>query len=128
VRTYKLLIAGSREITDYEFIAARLDYLTAHITADEDVRIEVVEGEAPGVDRLARRWGEERGYAVKPFPADWNGLGKKAGFVRNKQMVEYGPDGAILFWDGVSKGTNDTLNLVIEAGIEYRVVRPDNSL
>lgn len=128
MRTYKLLVAGSRSITDYDFIAARLDYLTVFITEAEDVEIEVIEGEAPGVDRLARRWAEERGHRVRAFPADWDGLGKKAGMVRNAQMVEYGPHGAILFWDGLSIGTQNTLNRLRDAQIEYRVVRPDNSL
>lgn len=132
MRKYKLLIAGSRSITDYDFIADRLDFLTIYITQAEDTQIEVIEGEAPGVDRLARKWAEERGHAFDPHPAEWERpdgtKNRKAGFERNARMVALKPDGAILFWDGASRGTQDTLNLVVDAGIEYRVVRPDNSL
>jgi hypothetical protein len=49
------------------------------------------------------------------MPANWE-LGKKAGFLRNKQMIEYAtannqPAHLICFYDGVSKGTKSIIDL-----------------
>lgn len=45
--------------------------------------------EMTGADRYADDWGKATaGVEVKPFPADWDGLGNAAGPVRNGQMVD----------------------------------------
>ena len=52
------------------------------------------------------------------MPADWDKYGKSAGFIRNKEMVDIA-DAAIIFWDGDSKGTKDTIERVQNKGIPY---------
>ena len=45
---------------------------------------------------------------LRGFPADWDGLGKGAGHIRNKQMAEYATD-LLLIWDGKSRGSKNML-------------------
>ncbi len=101
----KTIIAGSREYTNYAAMKSILDRCSWEIT-------EVVSGTCRGPDQLGERWGEKNGVLVTQFPADWNGLGKRAGFVRNEEMAEYG-EAAIIFWDGESSGTKSMIDLAL---------------
>ena len=97
----KTIIAGSRDITDYETVRAAVDASGFHISA-------VVSGKARGVDRLGEQWAREYSVPVKEFPADWNRHGKAAGPIRNRQMADYA--GALIaIWDGESHGTKDMI-------------------
>lgn len=87
----RIVIAGGR---NHKFTRIDHEFLNecAGIT-------EVVSGGARGADICGELWADSRGLPVKVFPADWEGLGKGAGHIRNKQMAEYA-DGAILFPGG----------------------------
>ena len=83
----------------------------------------VIEGEQRGVDRLAREWAEERGLDVRGFPADWNKYGKRAGFIRNSQMLKEGkPHAVIAFPGGV--GTKMMIAIARKEGIPVREFYP----
>ena len=72
---------------------------------------EVVCGMAIGVDTLGKEWAESQNIPVQEFPADWDGYGKKAGMIRNKEMAAYA-DCAILIWDSKSRGTKNMLDIM----------------
>jgi hypothetical protein len=76
---------------------------------------EIVSGGAKGVDTYAAKYARAQGVPCKVFPADWDGLGKGAGFIRNRQIVEYATD-VIAFHYGDSKGTAHTIDLARKAG------------
>jgi len=93
----KTIIAGSREITDYELLERVIKKSGYKIT-------EVVWGGAPGVDALGKKWAEKNNIPIKPFPADWKNISVPgavvkyrnekpynvlAGFMRNQQMADY---------------------------------------
>ena len=100
----KVIIAGSREITDYELVLQAITNANFDITS-------VVSGCARGVDRLGERFAKECGLPIHQFPADWNGPHKKAaGHVRNAEMANFG-DALIAIWDGSSPGTKGMINL-----------------
>ena len=99
----KVIIAGSRSISNYNLIKKTLDNLDFSIS-------EVVSGTANGVDKLGERYASENNISIKRFPADWNKFGKSAGYIRNKEMVEYG-ECCIIFWDSISKGTKHMIDL-----------------
>ena len=44
------------------------------------------------------------------FPANWEKYGKRAGFIRNEDIIK-NCDAVIAFWDGKSKGTFHSLSL-----------------
>jgi hypothetical protein len=76
----------------------------------------VVSGAAPGVDSWALCVAEEVcGLEIDPHPADWKRYGRSAGFHRNPDIVK-ASDRVVVFWDGVSDGTRNTMKLAGNAG------------
>ena len=71
---------------------------------------------------LADEVAKDRGLRTELHPAEWMKYGKKAGYLRNKKMVDLGADFTIAFWDGKSNGTHNTLELSREASIPCRIV------
>lgn len=69
----------------------------------------LVHGDARGADRLAKAIWEKRGLPTEAHPADWAKLGKKAGTVRNVDMVNLGADYCIGFLRPESIGTKHCL-------------------
>lgn len=100
-----LIIAGSRNIEDYEIVRLAVEESGwwPQIT-------EIVSGGARGVDRLGERLGKRNNMPIRIFPADWLTHGKSAGYKRNRQMAEYA-DFLVAVWDGKSRGT---LNMIEE--------------
>jgi hypothetical protein len=78
----RVIIAGSRNITDYSLVERAIELSGFEIT-------EVVSGCCKGIDILGERWAAEHNISVKRFPADWEQFGKAAGMIRNKQMAKY---------------------------------------
>ena len=113
----KVIIAGGRDFNDYDQLRSYCDYLLQN--KDE---IEVVSGCARGADKLGERYAEERGYAIKRFPADWGTHGKSAGYLRNEEMADYA-DALIVFWDGQSKGTEHMINIAEKESLKIRIRR-----
>lgn len=115
---FKLIVAGSRDFTDYSFAKERLEHLLQNIT-DE---IEIVSGGARGADYLGERFAKEKGYAISSHPADWERYGKAAGFIRNEEMAKYG-DACVVFWMNESKGTKHMINLATKYNLKLRIYR-----
>jgi hypothetical protein len=114
----RLLVAGTRTITP-SFSA--LDHAAAIFFRDK-VWITVVHGDAQGVDRTGAAWAKARRYKQESHPADWAKWGKRAGPIRNQEMLESGIDAAIFFWDGKSPGTRDMINRVAQTPTPYIVI------
>ena len=69
-----------------------------------------------GADRLAGEWARLFGIPVEPYPADWEKHGKKAGAIRNTEMLERSkPDGGVAFPGGT--GTADMVRKMKKAGL-----------
>ena len=109
----KTIIAGSRGMDNYDFIKTTIIESGFEIT-------EVVSGGARGVDRLGERYAKEMGIPIKQFIPDWDGLGKKAGHVRNREMGDYA-DALIALWDGESKGTKGMIEYANKKGLKVYV-------
>ena len=86
------------------------------INPSPEVELEIVSGTARGVDQLGERYALERGLKLKKFPANWDKYGRKAGYLRNKEMAEYARI-LIAFWDGKSKGTKHMIDLAQKYGV-----------
>lgn len=112
----KTIIAGSRDVTEYNWVRIAVEESGFEIT-------EVVSGGARGVDRLGERYAKENDISIKRFIPDWDGLGKKAGHVRNREMGDYA-DALIAIWDGVSKGTKGMIDYANNKGLEVYVLIP----
>lgn len=113
----KIIIAGSRTITDKvkvkekikEGLKTLLDFDLNGVPYTE-LCDEIVSGNARGVDLIGEEYAEENNIKTMVFPAMWDKYGKKAGYLRNKQMAEYA-DALILIWDGKSRGSQMMLEL-----------------
>ena len=115
------LVAGSRSFTDYDLLRNKLDALLK-----KQDRVVIVSGGAKGADSLAARYAKERGFPLVEFPADWETHGRKAGYIRNREMHEYiskmGKRGFVAFWDGSSPGTKLNFSLAEEYGNPCRII------
>jgi len=91
-------------------------------TGDPYPAVIVVHGAARGADSLAARAAEEYRLQLEPHPADWNGYGRQAGFIRNAEMVSLGADLCLAFyWQGAgNKGTEHCARQAENAGIPVR--------
>ena len=113
----RILVTGSRHHSDYSLIKSALQ------AAADGEEHTLVNGGASGADSLARRAAEELGWTVETYPADWETYGKRAGYLRNKQMVDSQPDLCLAFPLGVSRGTWMTVKLCGKANIPVKVYR-----
>lgn len=82
----------------------------------------IVSGGARGVDQAAEFYAKHAGLEIIVFPAEWDKYGKRAGFVRNKLIVD-AADRIVAFWDGASKGTKHTIDLALKQGKPVEVIR-----
>jgi len=77
--------------------------------AEHGKDLHIVSGGAPdGADHFAELYARQKGLRITIHHADWDGLGKGAGFARNGDIVN---DSQVIlcFWDGKSKGSMDTV-------------------
>ena len=121
----KLLISGSRSITDYETVKNAIEKGLAELKIKPQQISEFVHGGAKGVDRLGQRWAKENNIPDKIFIPDWNGEGKRAGMLRNIEMCEYvGENGyLVVVHDGESKGTLQCYNYAKNMGIKTAYIK-----
>jgi hypothetical protein len=111
-----LLIAGSRDITKAQaFPRIERAYWKLPGVAPRAL----ISGGARGVDTWGEQWwkdvlGDEDSI-IRVVP-DWDGLGKRAGYVRNAEMAQLA-DQAIIIWDGESKGTKHMIDLCEQLGV-----------
>lgn len=105
----KILICGSRDWTDTQEIFEIIDSLPSGSI--------VITGAARGADRIAEKLAKEKGLVVESYPANWDKFGKRAGYLRNIEMLDQNPDRVYAFPLGESKGTNHTIKESIKRGI-----------
>lgn len=91
---------------------------------------EVVSGHATGIDTWGEKWSEE--FLKKKatiFKADWKGLGKSAGPIRNQQMADYvGKEGGLIAIPGSGNGTRGMIRIAENMGIRtfvYEIQKED---
>jgi hypothetical protein len=125
----KVIIAGSRTLGKPTYVEhAVLNAFNKWMAADPKnweyyYRPEIVSGGAQGVDFCGELYAKERQLDVKVFPANWELHGKKAGYLRNKEMALYA-DALIAVWDGKSKGTFHMIQIMHELNKPIHVYCP----
>lgn len=109
----RVIVAGSRSVTDYALVASVLDQALAGWSVDE---VAIVSGMAAGPDLFGKQWADANGIEVIEVPANWDKFGKPAGVIRNGIMADIA-DCLIAFWDGQSRGTKAMINEAVEQGL-----------
>lgn len=119
---YNIIIAGSRDFTDYQLVKTSLK--TFLLSKETTKKPTIICGMARGADMLGYRLAKEFKLPLKEFPADWS-IGKQAGYIRNEQMAKYAQqhgNGVLLaFWDGKSKGTKWMIELAKKYNLETHI-------
>lgn len=112
----KILITGSRSYTD---VITVWEAIEAVISRNPDTQHTIITGGCPtGADKFAKEVAQRLDLDYIEYPADWVTNGKKAGPIRNQQMIrKEQPDICLAFLDGESRGTRNTINLATKAGI-----------
>lgn len=126
-----VLACGDRRWSDRELVEQTLEYLRTHRAEP----LTIVEGGARGADRLAGQWAarmRRHGVGWVRVPADWERHGKRAGPIRNQQMLDFilqGREmgqtvGVLAFHDDIdaSKGTGDMIARARRAGVPVKLV------
>ena len=118
----RVIIAGGRDFNDYDLLKKIvIDIISIAIP-------EIISGCTKGADQLGERFAKEYGYSLAKFPAKWDELGKKAGYVRNVEMAKYAisndAEGVLIaFWDGESKGTKHMIDIAKRYNLKFHVIR-----
>ena len=113
-------MCGSRDFDDLAAVQSELPVRPALDGAPATI----VHGAARGADtlagKIARAYPEL--FVEEAHPAEWDKHGKRAGILRNLEIVKLGADLCIAFWDGGSPGTGHMIGACARNGIPVRVV------
>jgi len=89
MKKYKIIIAGSRSIDDYNLVERAIEYGLKQLNLSIDNIKEIVSGDAKGVDTLGATWAKNNRIPVKYFPAQWKNIHKPGAVVRKNYYGEY---------------------------------------
>lgn len=122
----RVLVTGSRTWDDAATIRAALDAVAFGASGAGYTRLVVVHGCANGADELADIWVRtwpigELHVTAERHPALWQIHGKRAGILRNDEMVRAGADLCLAFIRDGSPGATHCAERAGEAGIPLRV-------
>lgn len=106
----KLLIAGSRSITDFD--------ISLYIPSDTEL---IISGGANGVDTIAEQFADKKKISKLILRPRYDLYRRAAPLKRNDEMVEL-CDRVLIFWDGVSKGTKHTIDYAHKLGKPIEVI------
>jgi hypothetical protein len=111
-----VVVTGGRDYASRTFVFAAL----CELHEKRPITL-LVHGGAPGADMFAKEWAERMDVALMEFPADWQKHGRRAGPIRNREMLKKSyPDLVVAFLGG--RGTASTVGYAEEMG--YPVWRP----
>ena len=108
----KLLIVGSRSITDFD--------LSPYIPTDVDT---VISGGAAGIDSLAEQYADLHRLSKYIIRPRYDLYGRAAPLKRNEQMVDIA-DAVLVIWDGHSSGAQYTLKYARKKDKALTLVKP----
>lgn len=108
----RICVSGSRGYRHLENVDRILEMLP---------KIVVVHGGAAGVDARADEAARAIGLEVDVWKADWERYGRRAGPLRNRQMVA-SCDFLYAFWDGLSRGTASAIQAAVDQDVPFEIV------
>ena len=106
---YRILVCGGRNLDPHK-VAKTLEKNYSHMIDD----IIVVHGGARGADEGADLFADKMGIEKDVFPADWKQYGKRAGLIRNREMLHSRINVVVAFPGG--KGTQNMIDISNKAG------------
>lgn len=118
---HKVLVCGGRDYRDTKQFDRAMCELDNYVCIGE-----IIHGGANGADTMAGCWGQKHNIPVTVFPAEWGKYGRRAGPLRNEQMLREGkPDYVIAFPGG--RGTAHMVRIAKEAGVKVFEIYTDST-
>ena len=121
----RICVAGSRSFHDKHKFDTFLRVFLSWAGVDPYA---FISGDASrGPDRMIIDWAKYHDKPCFKFTADWENLGKGAGFIRNAEMRKHLTH-LLVFWDGESRGTKEMIEktmLLENIHISLIKVKPD---
>lgn len=106
----KLLIVGSRSIKNFD--------LSKYVPKSTDL---IISGGANGIDTLAEKYADDHRISKLIIRPQYNLYRKSAPLKRNEKMIDIA-DYILVIWDGVSKGTEYSINYARKNNKELFVI------
>lgn len=106
-----VLVCGGRDYQDRQGVFVTLDTLYRYVGIDL-----IIEGGARGADGFSRDWALSRGVNCRTFLAQWQTYGRRAGAIRNAEMLRLGKPDLVVAFPGGS-GTADMVRKAKAAGV-----------
>lgn len=113
-----ILVCGGREYDDRKNVYRKLDL----VLKNTNDNITIVHGAARGADTLAEDWAKSRQVNYRGFPAKWDKFKKRAGTLRNKEMIDDNVIDLVIAFPG-GNGTAGMIRLAKEANIDVIEVK-----
>ena len=121
----RIWVGGSRTWIGSKKIESYLNYIWDRFDGP-DVEFILVHGDCPNSpDHIARDHlcrNRKNPWINEPHPANWDLYDRAAGPIRNNEIARSKPDFAIFFWDGTSRGTENSIKLCTQYRISFQVV------
>jgi len=121
---FNVIICGSREFENYELLKEKCNTILSRKLIDPDIKVVIISGCAKGADSLGEKYASEIGLEILKYPADWDKYGKRAGYLRNKQMAEIG-NAVIAFMvpgENKNRGTKNMISLARASNLLVREI------
>lgn len=106
----KLLIAGSREIEDFD--------ISKYVSCDVDT---ILSGGAKGIDTLAEKYADKHRLSKIILKPKYELYGRAAPLKRNEELVKMA-DKVLVVWDGKSRGTKYTIDYAKKMNKDLEIV------
>lgn len=110
----RVLVTGGRKYDNYKKVVDVLNKVFSSFPSKDDI---LIHGGATGADTLAHQWAENNKVVTEVYLAQWSRFGKRAGPVRNQEMLDKAQPQLVVAFPG-GKGTADMVKRAREAGIE----------
>jgi len=107
----KLLVVGSREITDFD--------LSPYIPDGVDM---IISGGANGIDTAAEKYADSHRISKIIIRPQYERYGRGAPLKRNQEMVDMA-DSVLVIWDGKSRGTKFTMDYAEKVGKRVTLIQ-----
>lgn len=114
-----VLVCGGRDYYNWLEMNQTLDAID---TEDAPISL-LINGAARGADKMSTNWALSNGTDCREYPANWNKHGKRAGSIRNQQMLDEGQPDLVVAFPGGS-GTADMVRRASQAHITILQVHP----